>query len=74
MLRIDIMTLSITTPSVRARVKKTTLILTKKQIYYEDIVETAVNHGSFKTLVAAVKHDLVGTLTSERTFLTVFAH
>jgi uncharacterized surface protein with fasciclin (FAS1) repeats len=38
-----------------------------------NIVETAVNHGSFKTLVAAVTAaDLVGTLTSEGPF-TVFA-
>jgi uncharacterized surface protein with fasciclin (FAS1) repeats len=38
-----------------------------------NIVETAVNNGSFKTLVAAVKAaDLVGTLTSEGPF-TVFA-
>ncbi|MGB6152931.1 MAG: fasciclin domain-containing protein [Pricia sp.] len=38
-----------------------------------DIVETAVNHGSFKTLVAAVTAaDLVGTLRSEGPF-TVFA-
>jgi uncharacterized surface protein with fasciclin (FAS1) repeats len=38
-----------------------------------NIVETAVNHGSFKTLVAAVTAaDLVGTLSSEGPF-TVFA-
>jgi uncharacterized surface protein with fasciclin (FAS1) repeats len=38
-----------------------------------NIVETAVNNGSFKTLVAAVKAaDLVGTLTSQGPF-TVFA-
>ncbi len=38
-----------------------------------NIVETAVNHGSFKTLVAAVTAaDLVSTLTSEGPF-TVFA-
>ncbi len=38
-----------------------------------NIVETAVNHGSFKTLVAAVTAaDLVSTLISEGPF-TVFA-
>jgi uncharacterized surface protein with fasciclin (FAS1) repeats len=38
-----------------------------------NIVETAVNHGSFKTLVAAVTAaDLVSTLSSEGPF-TVFA-
>jgi uncharacterized surface protein with fasciclin (FAS1) repeats len=38
-----------------------------------NIVETAANHGSFKTLVAAVTAtDLVGTLTAEGPF-TVFA-
>jgi uncharacterized surface protein with fasciclin (FAS1) repeats len=38
-----------------------------------NIVETAVNHGSFKTLVAAVRAaDLLTTLTSEGPF-TVFA-
>jgi uncharacterized surface protein with fasciclin (FAS1) repeats len=38
-----------------------------------NIVETAVNYGSFKTLVAAVTAaDLVGTLSSEGPF-TVFA-
>ena len=38
-----------------------------------NIVETAVNHGSFKTLVAAVTAaDLVSTLSSEGP-LTVFA-
>ena len=38
-----------------------------------NIVETAVNHGSFETLVAAVRAaDLLTTLTSEGPF-TVFA-
>ncbi len=38
-----------------------------------DIVDTAINAGSFKTLVAAVKHaELVGALKSEGPF-TVFA-
>ncbi len=38
-----------------------------------NIEETAVNHGSFKTLVAAVRAaDLVGNLTSQGPF-TVFA-
>jgi uncharacterized surface protein with fasciclin (FAS1) repeats len=47
--------------------------LTIKNNYIMNIVETAVNHGSFKTLVTAVTAaDLVETLTSEGPF-TVFA-
>ncbi len=45
----------------------------KENIYIMNTVETAVNHGSFKTLVAAVRAaDLLTTLTSEGPF-TVFA-
>jgi uncharacterized surface protein with fasciclin (FAS1) repeats len=47
--------------------------LTNKNKYIMNIVETTVNHGSFKTLVTAVKAaDFVETLTSEGPF-TVFA-
>jgi uncharacterized surface protein with fasciclin (FAS1) repeats len=53
--------------------KRLALKLTIKNKYIMNIVETAVNHGSFKTLVTAVKAaDLVETLTSEGPF-TVFA-